>query len=178
MERTRVPEHPLGISDRAVAQVDDSAGQLYVDEGACVRFEYAPPAGLAARLLGVEILSSRWTLSAEMRENREIRALRDDASDSPVLRVYKRDAAKGDPSTLLRGETVVRRVRASTSSADFGRPGSPRLDAADEWTYVSTVSHNLVAPPPLDGSRIMVEVDCREHDCNAAIHNVYLRVAY
>ena len=42
---------------RGIRHIEGTGYQLYVDEGACVRFEYEASGGL---LLGVEILSSRW----------------------------------------------------------------------------------------------------------------------
>ena len=40
------------------------------------------------------------------------------------------------------------------------------------------VTHTLATPLPLArNTRVVVEVDCRRHSCNAAVHNVFFRVA-
>ena len=145
------------------------------------------PRGPSRRLLAVEILSSRWTLSAEMRADREIRALRDiDASEAPALRVYAaaakgNDAARPRPEDLLAGTTSVEVRRSSVAAASFKAPAPPAPegpDAFDEWTYVYTIKYKLDRPADIGDRRVLVEVDCRDHDCNAAIHNIFLEVAH
>ena len=43
---------------------------------------------------------------------------------------------------------------------------------------VYTITHTLATPLPLArNTRVVVEVDCRRHSCNAAVHNVFFRVA-
>mmetsp|Transcript_22606 Transcript_22606/g.67818 ORF Transcript_22606/g.67818 Transcript_22606/m.67818 type:complete len:326 (+) Transcript_22606:244-1221(+) len=172
---------------RGIGEIETAGGQMYVDEGACVRFEYAVPRGPSRRLLAVEILSSRWTLSAEMRADREIRALRDiDGSEAPALRVYAaaakgNDAARPRPEDLLPGSTSVEARRSSVAAASFEAPAPPAPegpDAFDEWTYVYTIKYKLDKPADIGDRRVLVEVDCRDHDCNAAIHNIFLEVAH
>mgnify|MGYP007071510979 CR=1 FL=1 len=52
------------------------------------------------------------------------------------------------------------------------------LDQTGEWTTVYTITHTLATPLPLArNTRVVVEVDCRRHSCNAAVHNVFFRVA-
>ena len=33
-------------------------------------------------------------------------------------------------------------------------------------------------PRSLAGRRVLVEIDCRDHDCNAAIHNIFFNLAF
>ena len=48
----------------------------------------------------------------------------------------------------------------------------------DEWTYVYKVKYTLKVPTSLAGKHVLVEVDCRDHDCNAAVHNIFFNTAY
>ena len=48
----------------------------------------------------------------------------------------------------------------------------------DEWTLVYKVVHTLAVPRSLAGRRVLVEIDCRDHDCNAAIHNIFFNLAF
>ena len=179
-----------------IHDIETHAGQLYVDEGAAVRFEYEIPESAASALVSVELLSSRWTLSPEMREDRDIRTLRDlDSSEAPVFRLYHADATPRGPGRaessaappearsleLLPGETTVDVHRASISAHGF-RSRSPELathdNYLDEWTLVYKVVHTLAVPRSLAGRRVLVEIDCRDHDCNAAIHNIFFNLAF
>ena len=140
---------------RGIRHIEATGRQLYVDEGACVRFEYEASGGL---LLGVEILSSRWLFPVE----------------APTLRVYE-----SSPATVARpGSTFVRCTRAAVDSDSFEAEDDATLEETGEWTTVYTVTHTLATPLPLARStRVVVEVDCRRHSCNAAVHNVFFRVA-
>ena len=140
---------------RGIRHIEATGRQLYVDEGACVRFEYEASGGL---LLGVEILSSRWLFPVE----------------APTLRVYE-----SSPATVARpGSTLVRCKRAAVDSDSFEAEDDATLEETGEWTTVYTVTHTLATPLPLARStRVVVEVDCRRHSCNAAVHNVFFRVA-
>ena len=145
---------------RGIRHIEGTGYQLYVDEGACMRFEYEASGGL---LLGVEILSSRWFLT--------------EPPEPPKLRVY--DSLPQNGHGCLRGSTSVKETRADADSDSF--------EAADddsyavrfgEWTTVYAVTHTLATPLPLArNTRVVVEVDCRRHSCNAAVHNVFFRVA-
>ena len=81
---------------RGIRQIEFTGCQLYVDEGACVRFEYEVSGGL---LLGVEILSSRWYFT----------------DPGPTLRVYESSPATG----ARPGSTLVRCTRAAVDSDSF-----------------------------------------------------------
>ena len=144
---------------RGIRQIEFTGCQLYVDEGACVRFEYMASGGL---LLGVEILSSRWYFT--------------DPAERPQLRVY--DSSPQNGNGCLRGSTSVKETRAAVDSDSFEAEDDATLEQTGEWTTVYAVTHTLVAPLPLARStRVVVEVDCRRHSCNAAVHNVFFRVA-
>ena len=140
---------------RGIRQIEINGYQLYVDEGACVRFEYEASGGL---LLGVEILSSRWYFT----------------DPGPTLRVYE-----SSPATVARpGSTLVRCKRAAVDSDSFEAEDDATLEQTGEWTTVYTITHTLATPLPLArNTRVVVEVDCRRHSCNAAVHNVFFRVA-
>ena len=150
----------LSTPYRGIRHIEGTGYQLYVDEGACMRFEYEASGGL---LLGVEILSSRWFLT--------------EPPEPPKLRVY--DSLPQNGHGCLRGSTSVKETRADADSDSF--------EAADddsyavrfgEWTTVYAVTHTLATPLPLArNTRVVVEVDCRRHSCNAAVHNVFFRVA-
>ena len=117
-------------------------------------FEYEASGGL---LLGVEILSSRWYFT--------------DPAEAPTLRV------SSPQNGVLRGSTSVKSTRAHVDSDSFEDDAT--LDhAGEEWTTVYAVTHTLATPLPLArNTRVVVEVDCRRHSCNAAVHNVFFRVA-
>ena len=139
---------------RGIRHIEATGRQLYVDEGACVRFEYEASGGL---LLGVEILSSRWLFVGV---------------EAPTLRV------SSPQHGVLRGSTSVKCTRAAVDSDSFEAEDDATLDETGEWTTVYAVTHTLAAPLPLARStRVVVEVDCRRHSCNAAVHNVFFRVA-
>ena len=140
---------------RGIRHIEAMGYQLYVDEGACVRFEYEASGGL---LLGVEILSSRWYFT----------------DPGPTLRVYE-----SSPATVARpGSTLVRCKRAAVDSDSFEAEDDATLEQMGEWTTVYTITHTLATPLPLArNTRVVVEVDCRRHSCNAAVHNVFFRVA-
>ena len=82
---------------------------------------------------------------------------------------------------MLPGETPVDVHRASISAHGF-RSRSPELathdNYLDEWTLVYKVVHALAVPRSLAGRRVLVEIDCRDHDCNAAIHNIFFNLAF
>ena len=128
----------------------------------------------------------------------------DEASDAPRLRVYaRRPAAKGhvvtasdsvgpdgwiegppwparkvDTLAPLAGRTRVAPTRSTYGSDDFGPQWSDDDEDVD-GTWVYPVTHSLAEPLALSSDRnVVVEIDCREHDCNAAVHNVFLLVAY
>ena len=140
---------------RGIRHIEGRGYQLYVDEGACVRFEYEASGGL---LLGVEILSSRWYFT----------------DPGPTLRVYESSPATG----ALPGSTLVKCTRAAIDSDSFEAEDDATLEQTGEWTTVYTITHTLATPLPLArNTRVVVEVDCRRHSCNAAVHNVFFRVA-
>ena len=140
---------------RGIRHIEGTGYQLYVDEGACVRFEYEASGGL---LLGVEILSSRWYFT----------------DPGPTLRVYESSPATG----ALPGSTLVKCTRAAIDSDSFESEDDATLEQTGEWTTVYTITHTLATPLPLArNTRVVVEVDCRRHSCNAAVHNVFFRVA-
>ena len=140
---------------RGIRHIEGTGYQLYVDEGACMRFEYEASGGL---LLGVEILSSRWLFPVE----------------APTLRVYESSPATG----ARPGSTLVRCTRAAVDSDSFEAEDDATLEQTGEWTTVYAVTHTLATPLPLArNTRVVVEVDCRRHSCNAAVHNVFFRVA-
>ena len=121
-----------------------------------MRFEYEASGGL---LLGVEILSSRWLFVGV---------------EAPTLRVYESSPATG----ARPGSTLVRCTRAAVDSDSFEAADASDLDETGEWTTVYTITHTLATPLPLArNTRVVVEVDCRRHGCNAAVHNVFFRVA-
>jgi hypothetical protein len=139
---------------RGIRHIEGTGYQLYVDEGACMRFEYEASGGL---LLGVEILSSRWLFVGV---------------EAPTLRV------SSPQHDVLPGTTSVKCTRAAVDSDSFEAADASDLDETGEWTTVYAVTHTLAAPLPLARStRVVVEVDCRRHSCNAAVHNVFFRVA-
>jgi hypothetical protein len=141
---------------RGIRHIEVTGHQLYVDEGACVRFEYEASGGL---LLGVEILSSRWFF--------------DEPGEAPALRVYESSLATG----ARPGSTSVKCTRADAESDSF-EAANDDLDQVWEWTTVYAVTHTLATPLPLARrTRVVVEVDCRRHSCNVAVHNVFFRVA-
>ena len=140
---------------RGIRHIEGTGYQLYVDEGACVRFEYEASGGL---LLGVEILSSRWYFT----------------DPGPTLRVYESSPATG----ARPGITLVGCTRAAVDSDSFEAEDDATLEQTGEWTTVYTITHTLATPLPLArNTRVVVEVDCRRHSCNAAVHNVFFRVA-
>ena len=140
---------------RGIRHIEGRGYQLYVDEGACVRFEYEASGGL---LLGVEILSSRWYFT----------------DPGPTLRVYESSPATG----ARPGITLVGCTRAAVDSDSFEAEDDATLEQMGEWTTVYTITHTLATPLPLArNTRVVVEVDCRRHSCNAAVHNVFFRVA-
>ena len=140
---------------RGIRHIEGTGYQLYVDEGACVRFEYEASGGL---LLGVEILSSRWYFT----------------DPGPTLRVYESSPATG----ARPGITLVGCTRAAVDSDSFEAEDDATLEQIGEWTTVYTITHTLATPLPLArNTRVVVEVDCRRHSCNAAVHNVFFRVA-
>ena len=140
---------------RGIRHIEGRGYQLYVDEGACVRFEYEASGGL---LLGVEILSSRWYFT----------------DPGPTLRVYESSPATG----ALPGSTLVKCTRAAIDSDSFEAEDDATMEQTGEWTTVYTITHTLATPLPLArNTRVVVEVDCRRHSCNAAVHNVFFRVA-
>ena len=140
---------------RGIRHIEGTGYQLYVDEGACVRFEYEASGGL---LLGVEILSSRWYFT----------------DPGPTLRVYESSPATG----ARPGITLVGCTRAAVDSDSFEAEDDATLEQIGEWTTVYTITHTLATPLPLARrTRVVVEVDCRRHSCNAAVHNVFFRVA-
>ena len=144
---------------RGIRHIEVTGHQLYVDEGACVRFEYEASGGL---LLGVEILSSRWFLT--------------EPPEPPKLRVY--DSSPQNGNSCLRGSTSVKCTRAAVDSDSFEAEDDATLEQTGEWTTVYTITHTLATPLPLARrTRVVVEVDCRRHSCNAAVHNVFFRVA-
>ena len=144
---------------RGIRHIEAMGYQLYVDEGACVRFEYMASGGL---LLGVEILSSRWYFT--------------DPAERPQLRVY--DSSPQNGNDCLRGSTSVKCTRAAIDSDSFEAEDDATLEQTGEWTTVYAVTHTLATPLPLArNTRVVVEVDCRRHSCNAAVHNVFFRVA-
>ena len=139
---------------RGIRHIEGTGYQLYVDEGACMRFEYEASGGL---LLGVEILSSRWLFVGV---------------EAPTLRV------SSPQHDVLPGTTSVKCTRAAVDSDSFEAADASDLDETGEWTTVYAVTHTLAAPLPLArNTRVVVEVDCRRHSCNAAVHNVFFRVA-
>ncbi len=139
---------------RGIRHIEGSGYQLYVDEGACMRFEYEASGGL---LLGVEILSSRWLFVGV---------------EAPTLRV------SSPQHDVLPGTTSVKCTRAAVDSDSFEAEDDATLDETGEWTTVYAVTHTLATPLPLArNTRVVVEVDCRRHSCNAAVHNVFFRVA-
>ena len=141
---------------RGIRHVEGRGYQLYVDEGACVRFEYEASGGL---LLGVEILSSRWYFT----------------DPGPTLRVYESSPATDGARP---GITLVGCTRAAVDSDSFEAEDDATLEQTGEWTTVYTITHTLATPLPLArNTRVVVEVDCRRHSCNAAVHNVFFRVA-
>ena len=140
---------------RGIRHIEGTGYQLYVDEGACVRFEYEASGGL---LLGVEILSSRWYFT----------------DPGPTLRVYESSPATG----ARPGITLVGCTRAAVDSDSFEAEDDATLEQTGEWTTVYAVTHTLATPLPLArNTRVVVEVDCRRHSCNVAVHNVFFRVA-
>ena len=140
---------------RGIRHIEGTGYQLYVDEGACVRFEYEASGGL---LLGVEILSSRWYFT----------------DPGPTLRVYESSPATG----ARPGITLVGCTRAAVDSDSFEAEDDATLEQIGEWTTVYTITHTLATPLPLArNTRVVVEVDCRRHSCNVAVHNVFFRVA-
>ena len=144
----------LSTPYRGIRHIEGTGYQLYVDEGACMRFEYEASGGL---LLGVEILSSRWLFVGV---------------EAPTLRV---SSLQHD---VLPGTTSVKSTRAAVDSDSFEAADASDLDETGEWTTVYAVTHTLATPLPLARStRVVVEVDCRRHSCNAAVHNVFFRVA-
>ena len=144
---------------RGIRHIEAMGYQLYVDAGACVRFEYMASGGL---LLGVEILSSRWYFT--------------DPAERPQLRVY--DSSPQNGNGCLRGSTSVKETRAAVDSDSFEAEDDATLEQTGEWTTVYTITHTLATPLPLArNTRVVVEVDCRRHSCNAAVHNVFFRVA-
>ena len=144
----------LSTPYRGIRHIEGTGYQLYVDEGACMRFEYEASGGL---LLGVEILSSRWLFVGV---------------EAPTLRV---SSLQHD---VLPGTTSVKSTRAAVDSDSFEAADASDLDETGEWTTVYAVTHTLAAPLPLARSTcVVVEVDCRRHSCNAAVHNVFFRVA-
>ena len=148
---------------RGIRHIEETGHQLYVDEGACVRFEYEASGGL---LLGVEILSSRWFF--------------DEPGEAPALRVY--DSSPQNGNGCLRGSMSVKCTRADVNSDSFEAPDDDDLvqylDITAEWTTVYAITHTLATPLPLARrTRVVVEVDCRRHSCNVAVHNVFFRVA-
>ena len=148
---------------RGIRHIEVTGHQLYVDEGACVRFEYEASGGL---LLGVEILSSRWFF--------------DEPGEAPALRVY--DSSPQNGNDCLRGSMSVQCTRADVNSDSFEAPDDDDLvqylDITAEWTTVYAITHTLATPLPLARrTRVVVEVDCRRHSCNVAVHNVLFRVA-
>ena len=152
-------EHMLCTPWRGIRHIEGTGYQLYVDEGACVRFEYEASGGL---LLGVEILSSRWYFT--------------DPAERPQLRVY--DSSPQNGNDCLRGSTSVKCTRAAIDSDSFEAEDDATLEQTGEWTTVYTITHTLATPLPLArNTRVVVEVDCRRHSCNAAVHNVFFRVA-
>ena len=100
---------------RGIRQIEFTGCQLYVDEGACVRFEYEVSGGL---LLGVEILSSRWYFT----------------DPGPTLRVYESSPATG----ARPGSTLVRCTRAAVDSDSFEAEDDATLEQTGEWTTVRT----------------------------------------
>ena len=77
----------------------------------------------------------------------------------------------GDASPFLRWSLAI--IAGGGSAAD-----DATLDETGEWTTVYAVTHTLATPLPLArNTRVVVEVDCRRHSCNAAVHNVFFRVA-
>ena len=139
---------------RGIRHIEGTGYQLYVDEGACMRFEYEASGGL---LLGVEILSSRWLFVGV---------------EAPTLRV------SSPQHGALRGSTSVKCTRAAVDSDSFEAEDDATLEQTGEWTTVYAVTHTLATPLPLArNTRVVVEVDCRRHSCNAAVHNVFFRVA-
>ena len=144
---------------RGIRHIEVTGYQLYVDEGACVRFEYEASGGL---LLGVEILSSRW--------------LFDEPGEAPALRVY--DSSPQNGNGCLRGSTSVKCTRADVDSDSFEAADDDLDQIGVEWTTVYAITHTLATPLPLARrTRVVVEVDCRRHSCNVAVHNVFFRVA-
>ena len=140
---------------RGIRHIEATGRQLYVDEGACVRFEYEVSGGL---LLGVEILSSRWYFT----------------DPGPTLRVYESSPATG----ARPGSTLVRCTRAAVDSDSFEAEDDATLEQTGEWTTVYAITHTLATPLPLArNTRVVVEVDCRRHGCNAAVHNVFFRLS-
>ena len=140
---------------RGIRHIEVTGYQLYVDEGACVRFEYEASGGL---LLGVEILSSRWYFT--------------DPAERPQLRVY--DSSPQNGNDCLRGNTSVKCTRAAIDSDSFEAEDDATLEQTGEWTTVYTITHTLATPLPLArNTRVVVEVDCS----SAAVHNVFFRVA-
>ena len=148
---------------RGIRHIEVTGHQLYVDEGACVRFEYEASGG---QLLGVEILSSRWFF--------------DEPGEAPALRVY--DSSPQNGNGCLRGSMSVKCTRADVNSDSFEAPDDDDLvqylDITAEWTTVYAITYTLATPLPLARrTRVVVEVDCRRHSCNVAVHNVFFRVA-
>ena len=128
-----------------------------------MRFEYEASGG---QLLGVEILSSRWFF--------------DEPGEAPALRVY--DSSPQNGNGCLRGSMSVKCTRADVNSDSFEAPDDDDLvqylDITAEWTTVYAITYTLATPLPLARrTRVVVEVDCRRHSCNVAVHNVLFRVA-
>ena len=80
------------------------------------------------------------------------------------------------------GEAAARQTYGAYSPPPGSKPPAPPApegpDAFDEWTYVYTIKYTLDKPADIGDRRVLVEVDCRDHDCNAAIHNIFLEVAH
>ena len=73
---------------------------------------------------------------------------------------------------------MARCTRAAIDSDSFEAEDDATLEQTGEWTTVYTITHTLATPLPLArNTRVVVEVDCRRHSCNAAVHNVFFRVA-
>ena len=143
---------------RGIRHIEVTGHQLYVDEGACVRFEYEASGGM---LLGVEILSSRWFLT--------------EPPEPPKLRLY--DSSPQNGNGCLRGSTSVKETCADADSDSFEAADDYHIQTG-EWTTVYAITHTLATPLPLARrTRVVVEVDCRRHSCNVAVHNVFFRVA-
>ena len=93
----------LSTPYRGIRHIEGTGYQLYVDEGACVRFEYEASGGL---LLGVEILSSRWYFT----------------DPGPTLRVYESSPATGArPGITLVGCTRAAALQGARGKHARGR---------------------------------------------------------